>query len=86
MNMLVHFTENSAEQNTLLQFSCLQKLLVLDEFNEAYMKLFLLFLVRNNRKAECMEFYDEMENKLHHELNVAVPRELQQIYSRYMAE
>ncbi|MGN7478725.1 response regulator [Solibacillus silvestris] len=84
LHVLERYAENPTTENTLLKLSCLQKILLLDEYNERFMFKVLQFLIQNNRKMECMEFYNEIKNKLEEDLKIPVPKEIEQLYENYM--
>ncbi|KYG90417.1 response regulator receiver protein [[Bacillus] sp. KCTC 13219] len=84
LHALECYVENTVSENTLLKLSCLQKMLLLDEYNERFMFKILQFLVQNNRKMECMKFYHEIKAKLEVDLKVSVPEEIEKLYEGYM--
>lgn len=69
--------------NSLLTLNCLQKMLELDEFNEQYMLLLLQFLIEQNKKKECGQCYEMIQQKLLEELGVPVPENIKTLYEVY---
>ena len=62
--MLEQYIARTDVAHTLLKYNCLQKLLELDEYNEQYMFQLLEFLIQQNRKQECIKFFESIEAKL----------------------
>ncbi|KOS63958.1 response regulator [Lysinibacillus sp. FJAT-14222] len=85
MHVLEMYIENSLSTNSLLKLNCLQKLLELDEFNEKYMFLLLEFLIQQNKKQDCVNCYEHIQEKLA-EISVSVPEKIHKIYNEYMAK
>ncbi|WP_339259639.1 response regulator [Lysinibacillus sp. FSL K6-3209] len=83
LHLLETYIANTKEINPLLQLNCLQKMLELDEFNEQYMFLLLQFLIKQNKKQECILCYDEIQRKLQDELGVPVPEKIHRAYADY---
>ncbi|WP_042478055.1 response regulator [Bacillus ndiopicus] len=83
IGILESFISNTAHLTPLLKINCLQKLLELDEYNEHYMLLLLSFFIEQNKKHECIEYYQYIKEKLE-EINVAVPSEIHQVYRDYI--
>lgn len=71
--------------NTLLKLNCLQKLMVMDEYNERYMFMYLTFLIEHNKKNECMQLYTEIKKKLERDLEIVIPKEISELYEAYMS-
>lgn len=69
--------------NSLLKLNCLQKMLEFDEFNEDYMFLLLEFLIGQNKKQDCIKYYERIEEKLS-EIGISVPEKILSIYNAYM--
>ncbi|MEK5232992.1 response regulator [Lysinibacillus sp. FSL K6-0232] len=83
LHILETFVQKTAAINPLLQLNCLQKMLEMDEFNEHYMFLLLEFLIKQNKKQDCIRYYKHIQEKLA-EINVPIPKKIQQIYNDYM--
>lgn len=84
LHVLECYVERKGLEDTLLKLSCLQKMLFLDEYNEQYMFKILQFLVQNNKKIECMHFYEEIKSKLEDDLKIPIPKEIKTLYENYM--
>ncbi|MEC1178012.1 response regulator [Metasolibacillus meyeri] len=82
LHILEHYVRQEGSANTLLKLSCLQKLLLLDEYNERYMLMLLRFLVENNRKTECIQLYKEIKNKLEDDLKIPIPQDIKKEYEK----
>ncbi|MBH9788331.1 DNA-binding response regulator, partial [Clostridioides difficile] len=65
------------------KYNCLQKLLELDEYNEQYMFQLLEFLIQQNRKQECIKFFESIEAKLA-EIDLAVPEKFYRKYNEFL--
>ncbi|NYV65716.1 response regulator [Bacillus sp. Gen3] len=85
LNVLEKYTANSTSTNSLLKYNCLQKMLELDEFNEQYMYQLLEFLIKQNKKQQCIEYYNHIKSKLI-EIDLPIPEEIERIYNDYMKE
>ena len=60
-------------------------MLELDEFNEQYMYQLLEFLIKQNKKPQCIEYYNHIKSKLI-EIDLPIPEEIERIYNDYMKE
>jgi DNA-binding SARP family transcriptional activator len=60
-------------------------MLELDEFNEQYMYQLLEFLIKQNKKQQCIEYYNHIKSKLI-EIDLPIPEEIERIYNDYMKE
>ncbi|MFJ7738176.1 response regulator [Lysinibacillus sp. NPDC097287] len=84
LHMLEMYVTRANQLNPLLKLNCLQKMLEVDEFNEQYMFLLLQFLIEQNKKQDCTQCYDMIQQKLQEELGVPVPDNINRIYAEYM--
>lgn len=84
LHLLEMYIENNEGIKPPVKLSCLQKMLELDEYNEKYMFLLLQFLIEQNKKQECIHYYNRIRQKLQEELGVPVPKNIEAIYERYM--
>lgn len=84
VNLLESYAATAKGVNSLLKLSCLQKLVELEEYNEQYMFLLLQFLIEQNKKQACKQFYETIQEKLQKELNVPVPEKINVLYKVYM--
>lgn len=82
--LLENYIVNTKNINPLLKLNCLQKMLELDEFNENYMFLLLQFLIDQNKKQDCTECYQMIQEKLQGDLGVSIPKEITRMYNTYM--
>ncbi|WP_431027632.1 response regulator [Lysinibacillus sp. LZ02] len=84
LHLLESYVTNVVDAKSLLKLNCLQKMLVLDEYNEYYMLVLMKFLTEQNKKMDCIRLYDSIRKKLEEELGVEIPQQIQQIYYNYM--
>lgn len=83
LHVLEMYITTMDSMNSLLKLNCLQKMLELDEFNEDYMFLLLEFLIAQNKKQDCIQYYERIEEKLL-EIGISVPEKILSIYNAYM--
>jgi len=83
LHVLEMYITTTDSINSLLKLNCLQKMLELDEFNEDYMFLLLEFLIGQNKKQDCIQYYKRIQEKLA-EIGISVPEKILSIYSAYM--
>jgi len=81
VNLLESYVAKTKGINLLY---CLQKLVELEEYNEQYMFLLLQFLIEQNKKQACKQFYEAIQEKLLEELNIPVPEKIKELYKEYM--
>ncbi len=84
VNVLETYVATTKGINSLLKLSCLQKMVELEEYNEQYMFLLLQFLIEQNKKQVCKQFYETIQEKLLKELAIPVPDNINKIYTEYM--
>ncbi|MEK5331885.1 AfsR/SARP family transcriptional regulator [Lysinibacillus sp. FSL W8-0992] len=84
LHLLEMYIAHTNEINPLLKLNCLQKMLEIDEFNEQYMFLLLQFLIEKNKKQDCTQCFDMIQQKLQEELGVPVPDNIKSMYAEYM--
>jgi len=84
LNALESYVVTTKGIHSLLKLSCLQKMVELDEYNEQYMFLLLQFLIEQNKKQACKQFYEAIKGKLQGELNIPVPEKINELYEAYM--
>lgn len=84
VNVLESYVADTKGINPLLKLSCLQKMLEIEEYNEQYMFLLLQFLIEQNKKQACYQFYETIQEKLLGELNIPVPEKMSELYKEYM--
>lgn len=83
LHVLEQYIARTDAAHTLLKYNCLQKLLELDEYNEQYMFQLLEFLIQQNRKQECIKFFESIEAKLA-EIDLAVPEKFYRKYNEFL--
>lgn len=84
VNLLETYVATKKEINSLLKLSCLQKMVELEEYNEQYMYLLLQFLIEQNKKQACKQFYETIQEKLQEELNIPISEKINALYKEYM--
>lgn len=84
LNVLETYVAATKGKHSLLKLSCLQKMVELEEYNEHYMFLLLQFLIEQNKKQACQQFYESIREKLQVELNIIVPEKITELYRLYM--
>ncbi|RJE85075.1 response regulator [Paenibacillus sp. 1011MAR3C5] len=84
VNVLESYVATTKEINSLLKLNCLQKMVELEEYNEQYMLLLLQFLIEQNKKQACKQFYETIQEKLQEELNIPIPEKMNELYKEYM--
>lgn len=84
VNLLESYAATAKEVNSLLKLSCLQKMVELEEYNEQYMFLLLQFLIEQNKKQACKQFYETIQGKLRGELSIPVPQKITELYQAYI--
>ncbi|WP_059049236.1 response regulator [Paenibacillus senegalimassiliensis] len=80
---LQQYITNNGSVNAGLYYSCLQKLLDLDEYNEYYMGLLLEVFIQQDNKQKCTEYFKSIEAKLA-EIEMPVPAKIQARFKDYM--
>ena len=83
LHVLEQYIAQTNDAHALLKYNCLQKLLELDEYNEQYMFQLLEFLIQQNRKQECIKFFESIEAKLA-EIDLPVPEKIFRKYNDYL--
>ena len=84
VNVLESYVVNTHGINSLLKLNCLQKMVELDDYNEHYMFLLLQFLIEQNKKQACKQFYETIQRKLQEELGIPVPEKINELYNEYL--
>ncbi|MHA7578926.1 response regulator [Paenibacillus vandeheii] len=83
LHVLEQYVTSTNSVNSLLKYNCLQMLLGLDEFNEQYMFLLLEFLIEQNKKQDCLKFFETIQAKLA-EIDLSVPERIHRRYNEYL--
>ncbi len=84
LHVLEKYIASTNSVNALLKYNCLQKMLELDEFNEQYMFLMLEFLIEQNKKHDCLKYFETIQAKLA-EIGLSVPEMIYRRYNEYLA-
>lgn len=64
--------------------ACLEKMLQLDTFNEAYMLKLIDHFGQSNQFNKLQLFYKSIKNKFEYELGIQVPKEINELYDTYL--